>query len=64
MGRTYEIKVVRRAKIAGGINGAKRKWATSFDVVETTGGKCSLVLATFNESLAISRLAYLRERLA
>lgn len=61
MPRTYEIKEARRAKIAGGINGAKRRWATAYDVYETTGGRMKLVLDTFNRELAEKRLAYLRE---
>lgn len=61
--RTYEIKESKRAKIAGGINGAKRKWATAYDVYETTSGRMKLVLNTFNPELAEKRIAYLRENL-
>jgi hypothetical protein len=64
MTRTYEIKETRRAKIVGGINGAKRRWATAFDVYETTNGRAVLVLNTFNPEFAEKRLAYLRENLS
>ena len=64
MTRTYEIKESRRTKIVGGINGDKCKWATAYNVYETTGGRAKLVLSTFNSALAEQRLAYLRERFA
>lgn len=60
MTRTYEIKESRQAKIVGGINGAKRKWADAFEVYETTGDRMKLVYHTFVKANAEQRLGYLR----
>ncbi len=62
--RTYEIKETRRSKIVGGINGSRRRWATSYDVIETTGGREKLVATSFCEDFSRGRLSYLREHLA